>query len=173
MCRRKRQQPVPPPKTAYPREGGPEYLSVAQGRLDHQMDALGALETKAQAVIGGVLAIAAVLGSVAALRSTQHPLTCLSWSMLTAAGLAGGFALTFAVLAVRVQTWISYPSPYDTWSVAQEPDFAFRIARTLDAASDENDKALGKKSGHVAMALWGVVVCAAAVFATTVALLLG
>lgn len=171
MCRGRGKSPAEAGGDAdpFPPDGGDAYLAVAQGRLEHQMSTIDALDGKATGILTAALAEAGFLVALLAIRTpSEHAPSIASWS-----GLGGSAILVFAVAyltlrAIAVRDWKRYPSPKSAWMVSRMR-VDWELARSLEQAYDDNLKEEGIKANRVHLAGRALAVLTAA---TTVTALL-
>jgi hypothetical protein len=142
-------------RSPFPDEGAETFLTIAQGRLEHQIATLDALDTKAAALLAGAVAEVAFLLALLALRPPDtHPLSGRSWVLLTAAASVALACVVVAWLAQSVRTWVDYPNTADAWNVActKPAQYTWQMGLTLAAAFDANKPAQRGKTRQVRMA---------------------
>lgn len=157
----------------FPVEGGDAYLQVAQGRIDHQMSTLDALETKAAGLLAGGLATAAFLTALLAIRMSDGRMpSVLAWLLFAVAGILLTLVALSTVLGTRMRAWKTYPTPADAWTAAHTSHpVAWELARVLEAAYDGNLDDQARKTRHINIAIWTFLAQIAITAVTAVALL--
>jgi hypothetical protein len=133
----------------YPLRGGDAYLAVAQGRLEHQMSTIDALDGKATGILTAALAEAGFLVALLAIRTpAEHTPSIASWSGLA---ISACLVLAVAYLTLRasaVRDWKHYPSPKSAWNVSRLR-VNWELARSLELAYDDNLKEQQRKANRV------------------------
>lgn len=173
ICRR-RSAPKPlrskagPRQRTFPSAGGDAYLAVSQGRLDNQMAALDALDTKAGAVTASALAEAAYVLALLALRPENSELSGWQVTGLVFAALLLVSTCAMGLLGLVVRDWQSYPDPGRTWDLRDRPQLDWELAMVLDDAFDANSDRQAAKACHVKWSAILLTVQTVVVVGTTV-----
>lgn len=171
MCRKRARRPAEEDVEAdpYPLRGGGAYLAVAQGRLEHQMSTIDALDGKATGILTAALAEAGFLVALLAIRTpAEHTPSVASWTGLAMSAFLM-IAVAFLTLsAIAVRDWKRYPSPKSAWMVSRMR-VDWELARSLEQAYDDNLKEEARKANRVqqagrALAVTTVVTSGTALF---------
>lgn len=159
------------PAPEFPPQGADAFLVVAQGRFEHQMATLDALDNKAQAMFAGGVAEVGFLIAMLALRPADRPLSAWSWAGIFAVVLIAIWVLGYAWAAQRIREWDAYPGHEKTWELGYAPmPLAWEMGLSLAAAHEENEKGRKEKTRQVKRAGVGVLVMTVAVALTAVAI---
>ena len=156
---------------AYPGEGADAFLAVTQGRYEHQMATLDALDNKAGALFAGGVAEAGFLLAMLALRPADHPLSPISWAAIVLVAGATTWVLAWAWAAQHIREWAGYPDHTELWNSGYDPmPLAWHAAMTLDASHKANEKGRAEKTKQVKKAGVGIVVLTMLVVAASIAI---
>lgn len=137
------------PSRRFPREGGDTYLSVAQARIDRQLDDIDALDAKGGVIIGTALAEAAVVLSLWALRPEGSSLRWCHWILLALVAMALAATVVLGGLGLRMREWRRYPDPDEAWALREEQHLAWELAMVVDKAFEVNAEPERIKQVHV------------------------
>ena len=155
----------------FPDQGAEAFLAMSQGRYEHQMATLDALDTKAGALFAGGVAEAGFLLAMLALRQAGRPLSWQSWVGIVAVALATTWTLAWSWSAQRIRDWDGYPEHKKLWEAAYgQTALAWHAGLTLAASQSANEKDRKAKSRQVKMAGVGILVQTVLVAAASIAI---
>lgn len=163
--------PADPALPEFPPEGADAFLTVSQGRFEHQMTTLDALDNKAQAMFAGGVAEVGFLIAMLALRPADQPLSPWSWAGIFAMVLVTIWVLGYAWSAQRIREWDAYPGHEKVWALSyKQMPLAWEMGLSLADAHAKNEAGRKEKSRQVKRAGVGVLVMTVLVALTAVAI---